>query len=220
MFLLCLFWFGSTGAPGTYGTMVNTKNGDKPVTLKEPPKVQPTSPNSQTKKAAWCSNKSKTLPDSLSSLPPWQSQSLDNSTDSQQNCALNPSAPPEDSSTGSEIAGDSGHTQNNFNWPASPPPSPTGHQGFAEWASEEEFATPAIPKLEHKATVRTGMGQSLEESHTYSNTDGWVPYKQAQGRKQLLLNSWSFCHTVDMHVWHIIIVKMKKDKVCPSYVLS
>ncbi|KAJ8276405.1 hypothetical protein COCON_G00081570 [Conger conger] len=148
--------FPTTGAPGIYGTMANAENGDKPeVPLKGPSKVQPTSSTSQTRRAAWCANRSKTLPETLPNPPPWQNQSLQNS----------------DSSTGSEIAGDSGHAQNHFNWPASPPPSPTGHREIAEWATEEEFVTPPTPKLEHETTVSTGTGQS-PESHTNPNTDG------------------------------------------------
>ncbi|KAJ8347893.1 hypothetical protein SKAU_G00264820 [Synaphobranchus kaupii] len=161
----------TTGARCTYGTMDSAENGDNPIVVLS----SPTSPTFQARETVWCANNTdgKPLFDTLSSLPPWQNQS-------QENYGLNPSAPPEDSSTGNEAADDLAHTEDHSNWPASPPASPTGHQELAEWATEpgydtsneEEFLTSATPQSEDKATVRTERRQSPVESQTHPHTDG------------------------------------------------
>ncbi|XP_064206750.1 arf-GAP with Rho-GAP domain, ANK repeat and PH domain-containing protein 1 isoform X1 [Anguilla rostrata] len=168
----------ATGGPCAYG-IDSQENGDKPTVLKGPPKVQSTSPTLQTRKAMCFTDSAdgKPLSDTLLHPPPWQNQSQEDSTHSQQNCGLIPSAPPEDSGTGGEAAGDS--SQNHFVWPATPPASPTGHQELAEWATEpgydtndDECLTPGTPKSEDEATVRTETRQSPKELQAQSLTVG------------------------------------------------
>ncbi|KAJ8266950.1 hypothetical protein GJAV_G00136530 [Gymnothorax javanicus] len=112
--------------------------------------------------------------------------SQENSGHSQNNGGLEPSAPPEDSSTDSETAGDPACSQNHMNCPASPPPSPTEQQELAEWAtepgygsSEEELIAPEAPKPDDEATVKDEKSPSPQESHERTN-DSQGPDSQAR----------------------------------------
>ncbi|XP_036381650.1 arf-GAP with Rho-GAP domain, ANK repeat and PH domain-containing protein 1 [Megalops cyprinoides] len=161
-----------TGTSCTSASVGLAENGDKPVILNSLqnglqaiPTVQDTTDDKR-----------------LSDISDPRSRPIQ----SHESPSLNPSAPPVDSSMGIKTADESGQTSS-FNWPDSPPPSPTEHldcvlKNLSEWATdpgddtpnEEEFTlTPATPKSEDDSAtgtqVREGTKQPKEKSHSDSS---------------------------------------------------
>ncbi|KAI1903107.1 hypothetical protein AGOR_G00023800 [Albula goreensis] len=93
----------------------------------------------------------------------------------------------EDSDTGVHVAAGLGQTPNQT-LPASPPPSPSGHNELIAWATdpgydtsnEEELLAPATPRLEDEAAPGTEARQSPKEMQSHPQVVGsQVPSGQA-----------------------------------------